>query len=162
MRRVVPTAQALLFTAALIAFCLGLAACSLPRITVLGDPLTAEEHLQLGLAYERDGELGLAEREYEEAANELPEARYYLGNLAFAREDWDEAERQYEKAVRGLPKDPRPRNNLAWLLYTRGEELDRAEELARQAVALASDAERAEYADTLEKIRQARREGQER
>lgn len=162
MRRAASTAQVLFVAAVLAMFCLGLAACALPRITVLGDPLTAEEHLQLGLAYEQDGELDLAEREYEEAAGELPEARYYLGNLAFAREDWDEAERQYEKAVRGLPEDPRPRNNLAWLLYTRGRNLDRAEELARQAVTLATAAERAEYADTLKKIRQARGTGQER
>lgn len=160
MKRAASIMRALFAVAVLAAFCLGFAACSLPRITVLEDPLTAREHMQLGLAYEEDGDLDLARREYEEAAEELPEAHYYLGNLAFIREEWSKAERHYEKAMKGLPEDPRPRNNLAWLLYTRGRDLDRAEALAEQAVSLAAGAERGEYADTLEKIRLARREGQ--
>lgn len=136
--------------------CLGLAACSLPRVAVLRDPLTAQEHLQLGLAYEQDGELELAREHYEDAAEELPEAHFYLGNLAFGREDWDKAEREYKRAIKGLPNDPRPRNNLAWLYYTRKKSLERAEELAAQAVELAPEAERGEYVDTLETIRRAR------
>ena len=34
-----------------------ISACSLPRIIVLEDPLSPEEHLNLGVAYERKGEL---------------------------------------------------------------------------------------------------------
>lgn len=160
MKNTSRTWRTLPFLAALTTLCLGLAACSIPRVAVLGDPLTAQEHLQLGLAYESEGKLELAQEHYEDAADELAEAHYYLGNLAFAREDWREAERRYEKAARGLPEDPRPRNNLAWLLYTRGRDLERAEELASQAVALAEEPERAEYADTLERIRQARLAGE--
>ncbi|MEG6548882.1 hypothetical protein V6C53_01425 [Desulfocurvibacter africanus] len=136
--------------------CLGLAACSLPRVAVLRDPLTAQEHLQLGLAYEHDGELELAREHYEDAAEEMPEAHFYLGNIAFGQEAWGKAEREYKRAIKGLPEDPRPRNNLAWLYYTRGENLERAEELAQQAANLAPEAEKGEYMDTLELIRQAR------
>ena len=40
--------------------------CSrIPRIIVLSDPLTAAEHVELGVAYERKGEVDLARREYE-------------------------------------------------------------------------------------------------
>jgi tetratricopeptide (TPR) repeat protein len=136
--------------------CLGLSACSLPRVAVLRDPLTAQEHLQLGLAYEHDGELELAREHYKDAADELPEAHYYLGNLAFGREEWGKAEREYKRAITGLPGDPRPRNNLAWLYFTRKINLEQAEELAQQALSLASEAEKGEYMDTLELIRQAR------
>ena len=31
------------------------ASCSIPRIVVLRDPLTPEEHINLGVAYERAG-----------------------------------------------------------------------------------------------------------
>lgn len=133
-----------------------LSACALPRITVLRDPLTAQEHLQLGLAYEAEGKSDLAKRHYKDAAKELPQAHYYLGNLAFIHQDWTQAEQHYEKAIKGLPDDPRPRNNLAWLYCTQGRLLERAEKLANQAMDLAVESERAQYADTLEKIRQAR------
>ncbi len=136
--------------------CLGMAACSLPRITVLRDPLTPGEHLQLGLAYEQEGKLDLAREHYEDAAEELPEAHFYLGNLAFGRDEWRKAEREYKRAIKGLPDDPRPRNNLAWLYYTQGRNLELAQDLATQAVQLAPEAEKEEYEDTLEAIRQAR------
>ena len=43
-------------------------ACSdLPQVRVLHDPLTPEEHVTLGLAYEVEGRQELAAREYDDA-----------------------------------------------------------------------------------------------
>ena len=59
--------------------------CSrIPRIIVLSDPLNAAEHVELGVAYERKGELDLARREYERALRKdgkLYRARVNLGNI---------------------------------------------------------------------------------
>ncbi|HYA03901.1 MAG TPA: hypothetical protein VEI04_12385, partial [Syntrophobacteria bacterium] len=58
--------QRTLFTvAALLAFLCG---CSLPHIVVLGDPLSPEEHLKLGMAYESKAEYDLAAAEYKAAS----------------------------------------------------------------------------------------------
>lgn len=130
--------------------------CSLPRVTLIEDPLTAEEHLQLGLAYEQQGELDLALREYRKASEEVPEARLYLGNVHFLRQEYRLAERAYRRAIDTLANDPRPYNNLAWLYYKQDKHLDEAEALARRAVELAPNHKDAEYRDTLERIRAAR------
>jgi len=45
-----------------------LTACSTPGIVILEDPLTAREHVDLGLSYELQGRMDLAEREYLKAA----------------------------------------------------------------------------------------------
>ena len=45
-----------------------LSSCSLPRIIVLEDPLTPEEHINLGVAYEKKGEADNAMKEYKEAS----------------------------------------------------------------------------------------------
>lgn len=132
-----------------------LAGCSLPRVTVMDDPLSSQEHLQLGLSYEKQGEYALAKNQYEQAADELPEAWLYLGNLHFTQEEYDAAEKAYTKAIRELPTDPRPRNNLAWMYLTRGEKLVEAETLAQEAVELAPEGGRVEYEDTLNQVREA-------
>src|SRR5882762_3641962 len=64
-------------------------ACSnLPRVRVLHDPLTPEEHVRLGLAYEVEGRAELAAGEYvgalEKEQGYMP-ALMGLGNLAFDR-----------------------------------------------------------------------------
>ncbi len=52
--------------------------CSLPRIIVLKDPLSPEEHLNLGVVYEKEGEFDNAIKEYLKAAKKLPIAYLYL------------------------------------------------------------------------------------
>ncbi|MFZ8787688.1 tetratricopeptide repeat protein, partial [Thermocrinis sp.] len=41
--------------------------CAVPKIVILKDPLTAEEHINLGYLYEKQGKLDLAEEEYKKA-----------------------------------------------------------------------------------------------
>jgi tetratricopeptide (TPR) repeat protein len=137
----------------LVAFCSLLSVgCSLPRIIVLEDPLSPEEHLNLGVAYERNGELDSAIKEYEAASRKLPAAYLYLGNVYFQKREFGEAERQYRKAIDKDPGNADAFNNLAWLYYTKGMNLDEAEELALKALAL-NPGKKDVYQDTLDRIR---------
>jgi len=130
--------------------------CSLPRITILKDPLTPEEHLNLGVAYEKKGELDQAIAEYRLAAKKLPLAYLYLGNAYFQKKEWVEAERSYKKAIDKNPKNADAHNNLAWLYYLRHVNLDLAERLALKAIELDPSKENI-YKDTLEKIRELKK-----
>ena len=133
--------------------------CSLPRIIVLEDPLSPEEHLKLGMAYESKKEYDLAAAEYTTASRSLPAAYLFLGNVLFLQGKYAESEQRYRRAIKELPGDPRPYNNLAWLYYTQGINLDEAENLARRAVALAPAGGDAPYRDTLDQILKARSQG---
>lgn len=135
---------------------LGFTACSFPRIIILKDPLTPEEHINLGVAYEKQGEIENATKEYKLAAKNLPLAYLYLGNLYFQQKDLDQAEKAYRRVLAKQPENADAANNLAWLYYTQGKELDKAEALARKALEL-NPAKEAVYRDTLEKILEARR-----
>ena len=136
---------------ALLAFLL-LTGCGLPNVIVYDDPLTPAEHIQLGHAYEIQGKLDLAAREYGIAARGEPLAWQLLGNVRFQQGDYDSAENAYRQAVRRLPDHPDPYNNLAWLLYAVNRNLAEAEAMARRAVALAPPERKALYLDTLDKI----------
>lgn len=136
-----------------------LAGCGLPRITVLDDPLTSREHLELGLAYEKQGKYDLAAQEYLTAAKETPSAHLYAGNAFFLAGRYDDAEGSFRQAMQAQPRNPRPYNNLAWLFCTRGRELEEAEFLARRALALAPPGAKATYQDTLDKVRQTIKSG---
>lgn len=133
--------------------------CSLPRITVLEDPLSPEEHLKLGMAYESKKEYDLAATEYTTASRSVPVAYLFLGNVLFLQGKYVESEQRYRRAIKELPGDPRPYNNLAWLYYTQGIRLEEAENLARRAVALAPAGEDEPYRDTLDQILKARSQG---
>lgn len=124
--------------------------CSLPRIIMLKDPLTPEEHIKLGLSYETGGEYVPALEQYEMAVKSLPIAYLYIGNIYFQKGEYERAEEAYEKAIK-RSGDPRAYNNLAWLYYTTGREMRKAEELAEKALSLAPGSE--DYKDTLDKIR---------
>jgi tetratricopeptide (TPR) repeat protein len=135
-----------------------LSGCSLPRIIILQDPLSPEEHLNLGVAYEKQGELEAAVKEYELAAKKLPQGYLYLGNVYFQKKELGKAEEYYKKAIKQDPGNADAYNNLAWLYYTQKENLDRAENLALQALEL-NPAKESIYRDTLEKIREMKRTG---
>ncbi len=133
-----------------------LSGCALPRIIILEDPLTPEEHINLGVAYEKSGETDNALKEYKEASKKLPSAYLYMGNIYFQKNELDEAERYYRKAIKKDSKNADAYNNLAWLYYTKKENLDEAEVLALKAIEL-NPLKKETYQDTLEKIRGVRR-----
>jgi tetratricopeptide (TPR) repeat protein len=127
-----------------------LSGCSLPRFIMLHDPLTPEEHVNLGVSYERAGDLAAAANEYEAATKKLPLAWLYLGNVLFQEKQYPGAEKAYRKAIEKTGSAD-AYNNLAWLYYTTDQRLDEAQVLAEKAVELSPASER--YTDTLEKIK---------
>jgi len=142
-------APILLFCA--LCFLGGFPGCSLPRIIVLDDPLTFEEHLHLGLAYEKRGELDPAIKEYKLASKKIPLAYLYLGNVYFQKKKLAEAEKYYKEAIKKAPSNADAHNNLAWLYYTKKENLDEAKGLVLKALEL--DPSKGDiYRDTLKKI----------
>ena len=139
-------------------FALSLAASGCSHLVVLHDPLTAAEHNDLGVAYERSGQITLARREYHRALRRDPalvRARINLGNLAAARGDWPHAEHEYRRALAYAPAEPDALNNLAWTLLRRGRRLDEAERLATRAVE-AGGVRDSIYRTTLAEVRAAR------
>jgi tetratricopeptide (TPR) repeat protein len=136
--------------------CLGCG--KLPEIVVLHDPLTAEEHNNLGVSYEARGEYSLAEREYKEALKirkDLFCAQFNLGNLYLKTGREGEAEDAYKKAITLDPAQPDPYNNLASLYLQSGRNLGEAQKLAEKAVSLSGPTPRRiferryRYLDTL-------------
>ncbi len=117
----------------------GCAGHQVPRIVVLHDPLSPEDHLALGVSYEREGQPTLARTEYEAVLRRRPEhvtAMVNLGNLAAAEGARRDAEGWYRRAIRiGGSQAAPAANNLAWLYYTQGQRLSEAVALARQAIA---------------------------
>ena len=135
--------------------CMLFVACSLPRIIILDDPLSHEEHINLGVTYEKKGELDNALKEYKLASKKLPLAYLYIGNIFFQKNDFDEAESAYKEAIDKDPQNADAHNNLAWLYYTKKEKLDEAESLALKAIEL-NPPKKDLYQDTLDKIRGAK------
>ena len=112
------------------------ACSSLPRIVILHDPLTPQEHVTLGEAYQAQGDREMAAREFEAALRQQREyvpALLGLGNLSFAWNALDEAEGFYRRVWDAVPAHPGASNNLAMVYLARGEGLDEAERLARLA-----------------------------
>ena len=116
-----------------------LPACSsLPRMNVPHDPLTAEDHVALGTAYEAQGLKDLAAREFQaalEQRKDYPPALISLGNLAFEAGALADAEEYYRRVLEVDSSQPSANNNLAMVYLQRGERLAEAERLARTALA---------------------------
>jgi tetratricopeptide (TPR) repeat protein len=120
------------------------------HVVALHDPLSADEHVALGVAYEREDKPDRAAVEYKAALRAQPDhvqALVNLGNLAVAAGDSADAEAWYGRAVRiGGPLAAPGANNLAWLYLAQGKRFASAESLARKAMAWDP---RPEYVDTL-------------
>lgn len=127
--------------------------CTMPRIIVLKDPLTPEEHLDLGRVYEQKKEYDMAIKEYEAAAKKLRKANLYLANARFLNNEPDRAEALYRLIIKDDPQCADAYNNLAWLLYTQKRNLSEARELVSKAISL-NPAGEDNYIDTLNKIEQ--------
>ena len=134
---------------------LSLCSCHFPKIFVLEDPLTPQEHLNLGVAYERSGDFDSAIKEYEKASRKLPEAYFYLGNAYFQKNELKQAEVFYKKAIHYDSHNADAYNNLAWLYYVKREKLDEAETYALKAIELNPKREDT-YRHTLENIRRVK------
>ncbi|RJQ38808.1 MAG: tetratricopeptide repeat protein [Nitrospiraceae bacterium] len=132
-----------------------LTSCAFPKIIILDDPLSPEEHINLGVAYEKKGEVDNALKEYRLASKKLPLAYLYIGNIYFQKKDYDEAESAYKKAIDKDSQNADAHNNLAWLYYTKKENLNEAESLALKAIEL-NPSKKELYQDTLDKIRGAK------
>lgn len=145
-----------LFRLMLLSLLIVAAGCSrVPRIIVLEDPLTADEHVELGVAYERKGDPALARREYEAALRKDGksfQARVNLGNIHLAGKDYQMARDEYLKALELRPGNAEATNNLAWTAVFSGEGIDEA--LARmEAVVSAPGGRDATLLDTLGVLR---------
>jgi tetratricopeptide (TPR) repeat protein len=141
---------------ALLLLALGASACS--RLVILNDPLSAEEHNDLGVVYEREGRSDLAEREYRRALRSDPalvRARVNLGNLEAGAGRWKQAAEEYRRALRVEPSDPDALNNLAHALLEGGGDLEEAERHAERAVAAGAPRDSI-YRITLDAVRRAR------
>ncbi len=131
-------------------FFLTTASCALPKIIVLHDPLSPEEHINLGLAYEKRGETEAAIEEYKKAAKDLPTAYLYLGNIYYGKGEYSEAEKYYRKVIKKEPDLADAYNNLAWMFYRSGTNLKEAEALSQKALEL--DPSNDNYKDTFKAI----------
>ncbi len=127
-------------------------ACSFPRIIVLDDPLSPEEHLNLGVTYEKQGDLENALNEYKKASKNLARAFVYMGNIYLQKNNFEEAENNYRTAIKKDPQNADAYNNLAWLYYLKKDNLEEAESLAMKAITL-NGSKKEIYQDTLNSIR---------
>ncbi|WP_200673353.1 tetratricopeptide repeat protein [Persephonella atlantica] len=104
----------------LILFSIFLYSCSMPKIVVLKDPLSAEEHNNLGVAYEKKGILDLAEKEYNKAIRKKPDwdiPYFNLGNIYYKKGNLKKALQFYKKAVELNPDNTDALNNMAYVYY---------------------------------------------
>ena len=100
---------------------------SLQASLFMKDPLTAEEHNNLGVIYEREGKDDLAIREYESAVsidNTLVTPLVNLGNVYFKQGEFTKAEKSYKKALELDESNLEAANNLASLYIEIGEQYD--------------------------------------
>lgn len=116
-----------LLSALLLAVAMAAGCGRVPKVIVLEDPLSAEEHVALGVAYEGKGEPALAAREYERALKKDGasfRARFNLGNVRLSEKRYGAAREEYLKALDLRPGDPEATNNLSWaaILSGRGRE----------------------------------------
>ena len=99
------------------------------NVLLMKDPLTAEEHNDLGVAYENEGKYELAIREYKTALkknNELIVPLVNIGNVFLKQGNYSEAEKYYKKALSADPYNLEAANNLASLSLIIGKNYQKA------------------------------------
>ena len=113
--------------------------------------LTAEEHNDLGVFFERTGSLEAATQQYLAATQMHPGNSYFrmnLGNALLKQRRLPEAAAAFARAVELDAQNADAMNNLAYTYSEMGSNLDEAAKLCERAVAL-RPARRAYYLDTL-------------
>jgi tetratricopeptide (TPR) repeat protein len=99
------------------------------NVLLMKDPLTAEEHNDLGVAYENEGKYELAIREYKTALkknNQLIVPLVNIGNVFLKQGNYSEAEKYYKKALSMDPYNLEAANNLASLCLIVGKGYQKA------------------------------------
>lgn len=115
------------------------------------EPLSAEEHNDLGVAYYARGRPDLAVPAFRRALALRPgwtRALVNLGDAQLAADDVDGAIASYEAARATSPEDPAIANNLAWALLQHERRWQEAEPLIRAALRRGPEP-RGYYLDTL-------------
>jgi len=139
------------FHIALLMLALLLSGCSLPKIIVLHDPLSADEHVRLGGIYDAQGKGELARDQYQAAVRQDKKhlrAWTLLGDSTFRLKEYDAAEKAYGNALDLDPNSGDLHNNLAWVYVQQGRNLSKAQDLVLAAMDLMPD-HRPYYLDTL-------------
>jgi tetratricopeptide (TPR) repeat protein len=131
---------------------IGVTGCgTVPKIIVLNDPLSDEEHLRLGLSYEAQGQWDLALSEYASALKKGGSSSViegYRGNVYLSKKDYPSAKDAYLKSLSENPQNAPVLNNLAFLYLVQKEKLKEAEGLLRRAIEI-DPSRKAYYLDTL-------------
>lgn len=125
--------------------------CSLPKIIILNDPLSPEEHNNLGRIYESQGNLDGASQQYRDAIakdRKSTTSLLLLGDVSYHAKHYAEAESAYKKAIHLQPGNGDIYNNLCWIYLDQNSGIEKAEELIKTAIA-ATPEHRAYYVDTL-------------
>ncbi len=131
--------------------CIFTLSCTMPKIIIMDDPLSAEQHNDLGVIYEKKGEHELARKEYASAIKKNSEwmtPYFNMGNLYYQSGDYSKAETYYTKALKRSPDNPDVMNNLANALLMQGKG-DEAMSMVEKAIRIAP---KEEYRDTQRKI----------
>ena len=131
--------------------CASCAMPKIPQIIVIDDPLTAEQHNDLGVAYEEKGEFDLAGKEFEKAIKKnrdwvIPYLN--LAHLYYRQDKLDQAEGPLREGLRIKGDHPDLLNNLAWVLMEKGQ-LKEAKTLIDKAITIE---DKEEYRDTRQEI----------
>jgi tetratricopeptide (TPR) repeat protein len=137
------------------ALALGLALVGCTAVGPPHDPLTADAHNDLGVAYFEQGEPRRAAREFARAVALRPDwarALVNLGDARLALGEVDGAIEAYRRAVLIAPDDPGAANNLAWALLQDPARWREAEPIIDGALARRPEP-RGYYLDTLGALR---------
>ncbi len=138
------------FGALFIAALLILEGCSMPRIIILNDPLSAEEHVKLGRIYVSEGKDNLAAQQYEAAVKSDPKSvspLLLLGDLSFRSGNYEAAKSAYQRAIALQPENGDIYNNLCWVYLKQNNGIDKAGDLIKKAL-IAAPGHRGYYLDT--------------
>jgi tetratricopeptide (TPR) repeat protein len=107
----------IIFYASLIACSLVFSGCaSIYGSYFMEDPLSAEEHNNLGVIYEREGKYDLAIREYKKALSrdgKLVVPLVNIGNIYRKQGEYDKAKKYYKHALKRDEHNIQAANNLA-------------------------------------------------
>lgn len=115
------TDRSLIFHLFLVFLCLSITGCAaISGSLFIKDPLTAEEHNNLGVIYEGEGKYELALKEYNSALDKdrsLVVPLVNMGNVYLKQYEYKQAEKYYKKALKKDKHNIEAANNLA-SLYT--------------------------------------------